>query len=174
MIDSIVQRLNRALPGHMSPTWPLAIARILLGLLWLGTLRWKLPPDFAGRGQRSLRDWLELEVEHAAFGFYGSIIESVVLENFTLFAWGLFLTELVVGLGLVLGIATRAVALVGLILSLNLLVGLLEVPGEWPWSYVLMAMWHGTILVSGAGLLWAVKENNSSTRRLPTEAIAET
>ena len=69
-----------------------------------------------------------------------------------------------VGLGLLLGIGTRAAALLGLLLSLNLLVGLLEVPGEWPWSYVLMAMWHGTILVSGAGSLWAIKANTSSHR----------
>jgi len=164
VINSLVQRVNALFPDHRSPTWPLALARMLLGLLWLGTLRWKLPPDFDGGSQRGLREWLDLEVEHAAFSFYGVFIESVVIPNFTLFAWVLVITELLVGLGLLLGIATRSAALVGLILSLNLLVGLLEVPGEWPWSYVLMAMWHGTILVSGAGSLWAISARKSPDR----------
>ncbi|MEM7093309.1 MAG: DoxX family membrane protein [Actinomycetota bacterium] len=140
-----------------SPTWPIALARILLGVLWLGSLRWKLPPDFESDGETSLRQWLELEVEHAAFGVYGDIIDSVVLPNFTLFAWLVFLAELVVGLALLLGIATRPAALLGLLMSLNLLVGLLDVPGEWPWAYVLMAMWHGTILVSNADGLWSAR-----------------
>lgn len=140
-------------PERSAPLWPLALARILLGVLWLFSLRWKLPPNFESSSQTSLREWLELEVQHAAFGVYGSIIENVVLPNFTAFAWLIFLLELGVGLSLLLGLFTRVGAFVGLILSLNLLVGLLEVPGEWPWSYLLMAMWHGTILVSRAGHL---------------------
>ena len=156
MIHSLVNWLNGKFPDHVSPTWPISLARILLGVLWLGTLRWKLPPDFDGGSQRGLREWLDLIVEHAAISSYGVFIESIVIPNFTLFAWVIFISELLVGLGLLFGIATRAAALFGLLLSLNLLVGLLEVPGEWPWSYVLMAMWHGTILVSGAGTLWTL------------------
>ena len=174
MIASVVQWLNGRFPDHRSPTWPLALARMLLGVLWLSTLRWKLPPGFEGGDQRGLREWLDLMVEHAAFGFYGVFIESVVIPNFLFFAWVLFLTELFVGLGLLLGIATRGAALVGLILSLNLLVGLLEVPGEWPLSYILMAMWHGTILVSGAGSLWVVSARRSGTHGLARQATVDT
>ena len=171
MIDSAVGWLNGRFPKHFSPTWPLSLARMLLGLLWLGTLRWKLPPNFDGGSQRGLREWLDLEVEHAAFSFYGVFIESIVIPNFTLFAWVLFISELLVGLGLLFGIATRAAALIGLLMSLNLLVGLLEVPGEWPWSYILMAMWHGTILVSGAGSLWAIRADNSFQRSSHESAV---
>jgi len=142
--------------GRVAPLWPLSLARILLGLLWLGTLRWKLPPDFDGGDQTGLRDWLQLEVDHAAFGFYGDLIESVVLPNFTLFAWLVFLAELAVGLSLLFGLFTRAGAFIGLLMSINLGIGLLEVPGEWPWSYLLMAMWHGTLLVSNSGMLWGL------------------
>ena len=173
MIDSAVGWLNSRFPDHFSPTWPISLARMLLGLLWLGTLRWKLPPNFDGGSQRGLREWLDLEVEHAAFSFYGVFIESIVIPNFTLFAWVLFISELLVGLGLLFGIATRAAALIGLLMSLNLLVGLLEVPGEWPWSYILMAMWHGTILVSGAGSLWAIRADNSF-QRSPHESAVDT
>lgn len=172
MLETFVNWLNSRFPDSVSPTWPIALARMALGILWLGSLRWKLPPDFeAPEGLRSLREFLDLEVEHAAFGFYGSLIESVVIPNFTFFAWAIFLTELAVGLGLLLGVATRLAALIGLGLSLNLLVGLLEVPGEWPWSYVMMVMWHGTILVSAAGSLWAVSSLRSTKSR--TKLIKE-
>jgi len=142
----------------------IAAARMLIGVLWLTSLRWKLPPDFESSGSTSLREWLELEVDHAAFGFYGDIIEQVVLPNFTLFAWPIFIAELSVGVGLLLGIGTRIAALGGLVMSINLLVGLLDVPGEWPWSYLLMIMWHGAILVSGAGSLWSVSSLLAKSR----------
>jgi thiosulfate dehydrogenase [quinone] large subunit len=138
------------------PLWPFAIARMLIGVLWLYSLRWKLPPDFDGGSERGLREWLELEVEFAAFAPYGSIVENLVLPNFTFFAWALFLVELIVGLSLLTGTFTRVGALIGLALSLNLGIGLLEVPNEWPWSYVLLAMWHGVFFIIGAGQLWGV------------------
>jgi uncharacterized membrane protein YphA (DoxX/SURF4 family) len=134
----------------------LALARIAMGVLWLFSLRWKLPPDFMPDTGRGLLDWLNLEVEFAAFSFYGQFVESVVLPHFTLFAWIIFLAELIVGLMLLSGTFTRLAGLLGLLMSVNLAIGLLEVPGEWPWAYVMMIMWHGFIMVGGAGRLWGV------------------
>jgi len=134
-----------------APLWPISLSRILIGLLWLISLRWKLPPDFTPGAGRGLLDWLQLEVQHAAFPLYGSFVETVVIPNFTLFAWIIFLAELLVGLSLLTGALTRLGAAVGLLMSINLGIGLLEVPGEWPWSYAMLAMWHGTFLVTGAG-----------------------
>jgi len=168
VIESWVGALNARFPSIQTPVWPLALARMSLGVLWLTSLRWKLPPDFESSGNTSLREWLELEVEHPAVGFYGDLIDSVVLPNFTLFAWLVFLTELSVGVALVLGIGTRVAALVGLLMSVNLLVGLLEVPGEWPWSYLMMIMWHGAILVSAAGSLWSLDSLRST--KVPTQS----
>ena len=141
---------------HKTDLWPLALARMAMGVLWLFSLRWKLPPDFMPENGRGLMDWLNLEVEHAAFGFYGSFVESVVLPNFTAFAWIIFLAELVVGLMLLTGTLSRLAGLLGLLMSINLGIGLLEVPGEWPWSYAMMAMWHGFFIVGGPGRLWGV------------------
>jgi uncharacterized membrane protein YphA (DoxX/SURF4 family) len=83
-------------------------------------------------------------------------VESVVIPHFTPFAWLIFLAELATGLSLLSGTLTRLGAALGLLLSINLGIGLLEVPGEWPWSYVMLAMWHGLFLVAGAGRLWGV------------------
>ncbi len=161
--DAGVEGLNSRFPQSTSPTWPIALARILLGIMWLGSLRWKLPPDFSGGANRGLGEWLDLAVSHAVVGFYGDFIESVVIPNFTLFAWLLFLSELVVGLGLLLGVAVRLAALAGLAMSVNLTVLLLDVPGEWPWSYILLVMWHGTILVSAADKLWTLPKLRPTT-----------
>lgn len=139
-----------------APLWPIAVARAIIGVLWLFSLRWKLPPDFMPAEGPGLMDWLELEVAHAAFPLYGLFVEQIVLPNFTFFAWLIFLTELAVGLSLLIGAFTRLGALLGLGLSLNLGIGLLEVPGEWPWSYAMLAMWHGLFLVTGAGRVWGL------------------
>lgn len=155
-MQRLITAIHRRAPASVAPLWPVAVARVLIGVLWLFSLRWKLPPSFDGGEERGLREWLDLMVEHAAFGFYGDLIESVVIPNFTFFAWLLFLAELLVGLSLLLGYRVWAGGLVGLALSLNLGVGLLEVPGEWPWSYAMLAMWHGVFVMSGAGQVWGL------------------
>ncbi len=147
---------HERLPSASAPLWPVAVARVLIGILWLFSLRWKLPPSFDGGSQRGLREWLELEVAHPAIAPYGRLIESLVLPNFTFFAWTLFVVELLVGLSLLLGLATRVGSLVGLGLALNLGVGLAEVPGEWPWAYAMLAMWHGLFYVADAGLVFGI------------------
>lgn len=139
-----------------APLWPIAASRILIGILWLFSLRWKLPPDFAPAAGRGLLDWFQLEVQHAAFAFYGDFVASVVIPNFTLFAWIIFLSELLVGLSLLTGTLTRLGGVVGALMAVNLGIGLLEVPGEWPWSYVMLALWHGTFAVTGAGRVLGV------------------
>lgn len=134
-----------------APLWPIALSRMLIGVLWLFSLRWKLPPDFAPAEGKGLLDWLQLEAQYPAFAFYGNFVEGVVIPNFTLFAWIIFLAELLVGLSLLTGTLTRLGAAVGLLMALNLGIGLLEVPNEWPWSYVMLAMFHGIFLVTAAG-----------------------
>ncbi len=148
------------LPGQQkqltTALWPIAVARMLIGILWLYALRWKLPPSFDGRGETSLREWLELAVEHAAVAPYGELIESLVIPNFAVFAWLVFVAELLTGLSLLTGTLTRAGAALGLALSLNLGIAMLDVPGEWPWSYVMMAMWHLLFVLSAPGQKWGV------------------
>lgn len=136
--------------------WPVAASRVLIGILWLFSLRWKLPPDFMPDTGKGLMDWLLLEVQHPAFDFYGHFVSTTVIPNFTLFAWIVFIGELLVGLSLLTGTLTRLGAIVGLLMAINLGIGLLEVPGEWPWSYVMLAMWQGMFLLAGAGRVLGV------------------
>ena len=140
-----------ALRRERAPLWPIALARIAIGGLWLLSLRWKLPPDFAPDAGRGLLDYLQLEAQYPAFALYGRFVEAVVIPNFTLFAWLIFLAELLVGLSLLTGTLTRLGAAVGLLMALNLGVGMLAVPNEWPWSYIMLAMFHFIFLITAAG-----------------------
>ncbi len=139
--------------------FPLALSgcRSLIGLLWLASLRWKLPPDFiAPAGTRSLLEWMHLEIAHPTLGLYADFVAAVALPNFVLFAWLTFLVELAIGLSLTMGLFSRLGAALGLLWSLNLAVGLLSVPGEWPWSYLMLIMWHGLFLVSTDRQTWGL------------------
>ena len=91
-----------------APLWPLALARMAIGVLWLFSLRWKLPPTFAPpAGVRGLADWMTLMTQHPVVADYGAFVETIVLPNFTLFAWLIFLAELAAGLSLLLGLQVR-------------------------------------------------------------------
>ena len=138
--------------------FPLALSgtRTLIGLMWLLSLRWKLPPTFAPVKGRGLMDWMELQVAHPTISLYADFVANIVLPNFFLFAWLTFLIELAIGLSLTSGTFTRLGALLGLAWSFNLAIGLLEVPGEWPWSYLMLIMWHGLFLVSTPYQSWGV------------------
>jgi thiosulfate dehydrogenase [quinone] large subunit len=143
---------------NLEGLFPLALSgcRSLIGLLWLASLRWKLPPTFTPTEGRSLMDWLELEVAHPTIGLYADFVAGVVIPNFILFAWLTFLIELAIGLSLTLGLFTRLGAWLGLLWALNLAVGLLAVPGEWPWSYLMLVMWHGLFLVAPKKQMWGI------------------
>lgn len=155
---------------NASPGWPMGLGRIMLGLIWLASLRWKLPPDFEPTGEvEGLRGWLEQEVQNPGFAFYGELIDSVVLPNFTLFAWLIFLAELIIGLLLVTGIAIRPAAFGGFLLSLNLWVGLREI--EWEWTYVLMMAWHLGVLFSPASASLSLGSLRNGSDTAPSDTV---
>lgn len=141
--------------ARLTPAF-IAACRVIIGGLWLFSLRWKLPPDFAPSAGKGLLDWLQLEVQYAAFPFYGNFVQSVVIPNFAIFAWLIFLAELGVGLALVTGLFVRTASLLGALMAGNLLIGLLAVPGEWPWSYIMLGMWHTLFFVANAGLVFGL------------------
>ncbi len=73
-------------------------------------------------GERSAFSILQFEVvtQHHPVGPYRALIENVVLPNFGAFAFGIGLLETVVGLLLILGLATSLAALLGAAMILHL------------------------------------------------------
>jgi uncharacterized membrane protein YphA (DoxX/SURF4 family) len=103
----------------------LAFLRIYLGILFLLASGPKLRGDFTA----ALPGFLHQVALTKGHGFYRNFIQQVVLPNVDLFArfvsWG----ELLVGVTLVLGLATRLSATVALVLLVNYMLA----KGAWFW-----------------------------------------
>jgi uncharacterized membrane protein YphA (DoxX/SURF4 family) len=129
------------------------MARLVIGVLWFQQLLWKLPPDFGCGPARDqgLCDWMQREIDHPALPLYASFVRDLVLPNVGVFGWLVFLLEAAIAVSLLLGLLTRLGGLLGFLQATNLLVGLAAVPGEWYWSYLLLALFCLLFALTGAG-----------------------
>ncbi len=150
----IAARSWKAEPGQRSArTIYFAFARFLLGVLWLQQTFWKLPPTFTDQpdGSGGLRYWVGSMADGAAFGFHRTLVRDVILPHFHFFAYQVWAVETAIAVMLMLGLFTRLGALLGLLMSLNLWLGLYNVPGEWSWSYAFMVLLMGFLIATRAG-----------------------
>jgi thiosulfate dehydrogenase (quinone) large subunit len=129
----------------------MAAVRVLVGVLWLSNTGWKTPPDFP-----ALRAFTAEAVEHPVFPPFSWLVEHVVLENFTPFGWLVLGTEVLLGALLVVGLFTRAAAIVGALMSVTIMLSVALAPGEWPWSYYLMIGANLTLFATAAGRTWGL------------------
>ena len=110
MVDRIRSRRHTIIKH-----WPIVILRVYAGVFFANSGIAKLGRDnFADGMTRFLRNNLD-----SSFSFYRPFLESIVMPNAEIFAalvaWG----ELAVGIGLILGFATRYAAFVGVFLVAN-------------------------------------------------------
>lgn len=136
-------RTNRAM---------IAIVRIGVGLLWLQNVGWKIPPNF-GRGDPPGGLYLSASqaVTYQVFHPYAWLVERVVLPNFTFFGWMVLLVEASLGAFLLIGLATRFWAVIGVAQTVVIMLSVLNAPHEWLWSYVLMVLAHLALFATAAG-----------------------
>lgn len=130
-------RLNRAL---------VPVVRVGAALLWIQNAAWKNPPKF-----EVLREFTGFAVEHKVLPAYAWLVERVVLPNFTIFGWLVLLVESALGAFLLVGLATRFWALVGIVQTIAIALAVLNAPNEWHWSYLLMLLVHIAIFAVAAG-----------------------
>lgn len=123
-----------------------AVIRIALGVLWASNAGWKRPPDF-----ESLKRFTGFAVTHPVFPPYSWLVENVILPNFALFGWLVLLVEAALGAFLLVGLATRFWAVVGMIQTMAIALSVLNAPNEWEWSYYLMFLAHLAIFATAAG-----------------------
>jgi uncharacterized membrane protein YphA (DoxX/SURF4 family) len=109
--------------------------RMLMGAMWWQQTLWKIPPNFDG-----LKYWMGQEADHAAIALQGVLVRDVVLPNISVFGPLVYLVELTIGVSLLLGLFSRAGALLGLLMGLNLWLGLYSADGEWPWTYMFLVV----------------------------------
>ena len=107
--------------------------RVLIGSMWWQQSLWKIPPHFDG-----LRYWIEQEAAHASIALQSAFVGNIVLPYLSVFGPLVYLTEVAIGVSLLLGLFSRAGALLGAAMGINLWLGLYSAPGEWPWTYAFL------------------------------------
>jgi uncharacterized membrane protein YphA (DoxX/SURF4 family) len=141
--------------------------RVLVGTMWWQQTLWKIPPDFSG-----LKYWMGQEADHAAILLQGELVRDIVLPNITLFGPLVYLVELAIGVTLLLGLCSRAGALLGLLMGLNLWLGLYSAQGEWPWTYMFLVIIQAIFVIDppgrslGADALLRARRNAPSSNHL--------
>ncbi|MPZ81051.1 MAG: DoxX family membrane protein [Actinophytocola sp.] len=127
------------------------VVRIGVALLWMQNVAWKGPPNYG-----PLRHFTEFAVDRPVFGPWAWLVEHVVLPNFTVFAWLTVLVEAGLGAFLLVGLATRLWAVIGVAQSVVITLSALNAPNEWHWSYYLMILVHLALFVTAAGRSFGV------------------
>jgi len=134
----------------------IAALRIGVALLWIQNASWKRPPDFGETDNEGLFVFTRFAVEHPVLPPFTWFIERVVLPNFSLFGWLTLITEAALGAFLLVGLATRFWALVGIAQSLAITFSVLNAPNEWHWSFYLMILAHLALFATAAGRSFGV------------------
>ena len=144
-------------PAQRTPrTFGIWTLRLLMGGMWWQQSLWKIPPNFDG-----LRYWMQQEATHAAIALQGALVGNVVLPNLVVFGPLVYLVEASIGISLLLGLLSRVGAAMGLLMALNLWLGLYSAPGEWPWTYMFLVIIQALFAIDPPGralgadaLLW--------------------
>jgi uncharacterized membrane protein YphA (DoxX/SURF4 family) len=120
--------------------------RLLVGSMWWQQTLWKIPPNFDG-----LRYWMQQEADHAAIALQSALVANIVLPNLSIFGPLVYATELTIGVTLLLGLCSRAGAILGLLMGLNLWLGLYSAPNEWPWTYMFLVIIQALFAIDPPG-----------------------
>lgn len=138
-------------PSRLS-AWLIAATRVGVALMWIDNASWKVPPDFGRDGSPSgLYRWTLGGVEHEVLAPWARFVEHVVVPNFALFGWAVLIIEASLGAFLLIGLFTRAFALLGVAQSLAITFSVLNTPHEWFWAYLLMILIHLMLFATAAG-----------------------
>lgn len=138
------------------------LLRVLTGTMWWQQSLWKIPPHFGG-----LIYWMREEVAHAAVPLQATLVRVVVLPNIGTFGPLVYACEALIGVSLIIGLFTRIGAILGVLMAINLWLGLYSAPHEWPWTYFFLITIMGLFCIDPPGrvLGWdAVKRRVSASR----------
>ena len=136
----------------VAPLWPVALARLLYGYLWWQQSAWKVPSDDFGRKSGGgLWYWVQQEIQHPTVTAYRDFLVNVMIPHWTFFGWMALITETFIAVTLILGLFTRLGSLAAIGMAANITIGILGVPHEWGWTYVMLIMLPVIFLLTDAG-----------------------
>jgi hypothetical protein len=138
------------------------ISRVIFGYLWYTQLLWKLPPTFGCPSNfavttdihartSGLCDWVGIMTLYSKWPVQASLVKSLVAPNLAWMGWIIWLMEAFVAVTLILGLFTRLGGLAGLVQAINLYIGVTAAPGEWYWTYGMLALLSLVFLAVPAG-----------------------
>lgn len=133
----------------------LAAFRIAVAAYWLYEQHWKLPPDFGLSQPRGLMFAFQQGIQYPTLELYKMFLQTIVVPNFHLFGWLLFVAEAVIGLSLLLGLFTRAGALMATLQAINLLISQASTP-EGPWIYFAILAANLIVLLTPSNRQWSL------------------
>ena len=127
------------------------ISRVVVGYLWYTQLLWKLPPRFGcppnfavstsfQSRTSGLCDWVGLMTIYSKIPLQAYLVKQFVVPNISWFGWIVFSMEAFVAVSLIFGLFTRLGGFAALVQALNLYFGVTAVPGEWYWTYGMLAI----------------------------------
>lgn len=144
-----MELIKRILAPQTS-TFYVALLRILLGVLFLVTWAENLDKDLYTPD--GLQGFLEYSLDAGSPpAWYESFIRDVIIPIRDVFAPFQLITELALGLFLLVGLLTRPVAIGGFFFVLNTYLISIGNPSEWEWSYFTIMGALAVVALSGAG-----------------------
>ena len=125
-------------------TWAM---RFFIGTMWFQGSLWKLPLPISG----GLDGWTRQLAENAAFSVHSWIATNIFIPALAVINPIVYLTELGLAVAFILGFLVRPMAVVGMLFTLHLWLGLYKHPGEWPWLYIFLVFVQGFFFLNSAG-----------------------
>lgn len=143
----------------------LALLRITLGVIVLVTWFDNLDKDlYTGDGLTGLISWLFSEDGNgSSLGFYESLLDTLVVPIAGLVSKVQLVVELAIGIGLLIGFATRLFSLAAALFFVSLFLGYFG-GSEWIWTYVLLTMASVAVFLGYAGRSFGVDRILARTR----------
>jgi uncharacterized membrane protein YphA (DoxX/SURF4 family) len=123
------------------------VCRVLIGCMWFQGCLWKLPFPISDGFQY----WTGEIAGNAAFAFHRALATEVYLPYLVVIQPIVFLAELAFGASLILGFAVRLFALLAVLHTLHLWLGLYRESSEWPWEFIFLAVALALFVAYAAG-----------------------
>lgn len=137
-----------------SRSWGPDAVRYLAALLFLSNVSWKVPTAFGDNAGscRALCGYVRDGVAHPVFPGSAWFFDTLVGPHLAVFGWTTLIVEASLGALFLSGRYLRVAGVIGILQSLGIMAAVANTPGEWYWSYLLMAGLSLTVIVVAPGV----------------------
>lgn len=167
MLTSVVERVRTwidASKRQSTPLWPVTLFRVYMGIAFLSAASNKIFSWWASWPQ-NMSHFLTSKLTDT-YAFYRPFLTGVVLPNVAVIAPTIAVTEVAVGIALLLGAGTRVAAVVGLLLIVNYMLALGEIPWQ-PGQDQAFFVGLVVVLITNAGRAFGIDELLARSRGVP-------